>query len=1014
MSTIRDSPDEQTDIHDAHESCASHCGTSSGIELREQDIEANKPSSQRRLEAWFSGARGAMGLNPTAKTKTRRKSGQRYERLGEDANDENSHEGNDFQANGVTSPTQQLQNSTPSRTRLSSSWSDHGVKLRSPSQEIVTQRKRASVPRKAMMNRVESSDFDPYESRMFVENHKSRRDVTGPTVEDPRRIALIRWVLLFFIACFTALTAVLITFVSKHLGELKFDAIQKVIAGRERTKGTLASAGVAYVSIAVGFGSVAALMATAVERKAAGSGISEIKCVLNGIRLPRVVRLRTLFAKVIGIVFAVSSGLPVGKEGPMIHSGAIIGAGASQGRRKLFGIDTSRFFTVAFRNDREKRDFVSCGASAGVAAAFGAPVGGVLFALEEGSSYWSKALTWRSFFCAIISTYVLDVFLSGMNEDSKWGELSAPGMFTFGDFNSTGQNRYSWKAWEIPIFLLMGIIGGLFGALFVSANKRLTVYRMNNSATRLRRFSEAVGVTALVAVLTFILPVIFSKCLRQPKEDAPSADAHLVQFFCSKGYYNPVATFFFAPSESAIQQLFHLRKDDFTLGNLVLFFFVYGSLTCLTYGIAVPSGLFIPSLLTGSAFGRFVGQAMVAVSGGHIGIDPGTYSLIGAAAFLGGVTRMTISLAVILLESTGNYQYGLPLMLVFFSARWTGNVFNDGIYDVHIALNKWPLLEEKLPKDVAWELTTEDVMTSPPVVLREVETVERILKVLKCTKNNGFPVIFNAGAYSPTSKIGTFAGLIQRKHLSVLLAHKAFQSNPPTVTIKRALVETVPKQHSKIQDESETSRLEEVLARVTLTNWSLSKPDRNNYLDQELHTHKYKAGELSLTEEDIREDLQNIPVRFGEEQYTVVPSFSDNKADSSTAARNGSGNGTVWKKASLIYGENYTDVQHLNQYSPDFDRHYPRFPSVDEMVFSDEELKSYVDLRPYMSSAPYTVNYKATLQRTYSLFRGLGLRHLPVLNDCQDVIGIITRHELTEDQLEIVLHRKQANYPNCP
>ena len=76
----------------------------------------------------------------------------------------------------------------------------------------------------------------------------------------------------------------------------------------------------------------------------------------------------------------------------MIHIGSIIAVGVTQGTSTLFGWPSRWTIVEEFRSDREKRDFISCGAAAGVAAAFGAPVGGLLFAIEEGTTHWFRGL----------------------------------------------------------------------------------------------------------------------------------------------------------------------------------------------------------------------------------------------------------------------------------------------------------------------------------------------------------------------------------------------------------------------------------------------------------------------------------------------------------------------------------------------------------------------------------------------------------------------------------------------
>ena len=140
-------------------------------------------------------------------------------------------------------------------------------------------------------------------------------------------------------------------------------------------------------------------------------------------------------------------------------------------------------------------------------AAFGAPIGGVLFSLEEGSSFWNQGLTWRSvsyrllslfslllqcllnqfqLFCAMTSTLTLNLLLSASPIISAdIGELDRPGLINFGRFDvRPGGRENLWTFRYILVFAAMGAVGGLMGAWFNSLNKRLTIYRLNYVFTK--------------------------------------------------------------------------------------------------------------------------------------------------------------------------------------------------------------------------------------------------------------------------------------------------------------------------------------------------------------------------------------------------------------------------------------------------------------------------------------------------------------------------------------------------
>ena len=218
-----------------------------------------------------------------------------------------------------------------------------------------------------------------YESLNYdeAENNSLRSAHAKPEAErrrSQRREDLVTWVVVLTSGFLIGSIAHFTTWANELITSYKFDALYAPVARGDNLFGWLSLS--AFV---VPLAMIAALL-TRWSPEAAGSGIPHVKAFLNGNRLDGALRPRTLVSKVIGIICCVATGMPAGREGPMVHTGAIV----------FNVVGTSRLLQdllrVNFHNDFVRRNFVSMGAAAGVSAAFHAPIGGILFSLEEVSA----------------------------------------------------------------------------------------------------------------------------------------------------------------------------------------------------------------------------------------------------------------------------------------------------------------------------------------------------------------------------------------------------------------------------------------------------------------------------------------------------------------------------------------------------------------------------------------------------------------------------------------------------
>ncbi|TDL24300.1 hypothetical protein BD410DRAFT_116394 [Rickenella mellea] len=446
---------------------------------------------------------------------------------------------------------------------------------------------------------------------------------------------------------------------------------------------------------------------------AAGSGIPEIKTILSGFVIHGYLGARTLFTKAVGLTLSVASGLSLGKEGPFVHIACCIGN------------IVSRYFPKYEANEGKRREVLSAAAAAGVAVAFGAPIGGVLFSLEEVSYYFPPKVMWQSFFCAMIAAMTLR-FLDPFGT----GKLVL--------FQVTYDK--DWHAYELIFFLFLGVFGGVYGALFSKLNYRWSRYVRNGTWLGSHPVSEVLLITLITAFLSFLNPY------------TRMGGTELV--------YN-----LFAECRGDKQSGLCVRDPSLLLGpvtrSIGLALLVKGALTVVTFGIKLPAGIFIPTLGVGACFGRILGIIVQnlqfrhpdlpmfrACKGDTDCVIPGLYAMVGAAATLSGVTRTTVSLAVIMFELTDTLTYAVPVMLSILAAKTIADAIEPkGIYDLVIDLSQLPYLDAK--REYVWEkLRVSDVTDRDVDIIRVDE--ENTIKSLRMKLQNfvsayyadsGFPIV---------------------------------------------------------------------------------------------------------------------------------------------------------------------------------------------------------------------------------------------------------------------------------
>ncbi|KAI7830863.1 chloride channel [Kickxella alabastrina] len=439
---------------------------------------------------------------------------------------------------------------------------------------------------------------------------------------------------------------------------------------------------------------------------AAGQGIAEIKTIMSGFMMRKFLGLRTLGVKCVGVVLAVASGLSLGKEGTMVHIACC-----------CCNVYT-RMFSRIRGNEVKRRELLSAASAAGISVAFGSPIAGVLFSLEQVSYYFPAKTMWRSLFCAAVAAMTLKFFNPFRN-----GKLVS---------------FQNWDLFELWFFVAIGVICGVVGTF----QNRLALYLMQyRQRSTLKNFAR--GEVVVVALAT--------------------AAVSYLSVYLRADTVTLVSNLF---TECTVQDTDGLCSRKDRAGNifsLVLTSAIRVVLTSVACGLAVPAGMFMPSMGAGASIGRAFGMVVQTLYENHPTwrlfaackpdvpcITPGVYALVGAASMLASTTRMTVTVVVIMFELSDALIYVLPIMLaVTVSKSIADSIDKDGYFEGIISLNGYPFLS--MDQEYVLQGTSDELMT-----------LRGMAEVLETSPYSGFPVVKSKSTMS-------VAGYISRSDLQMIV-----------------------------------------------------------------------------------------------------------------------------------------------------------------------------------------------------------------------------------------------------